>query len=152
MCVDDKIDDVCELMKNRRLDSLCVNETKRKGSGGAIKYGSFYAYGPGVDQSPRESRGVGFMVSQRLSECVNRYECVSPRFLWLQFKMGVTQIFILVVYAPDISKSLEEREEFWADVKDILMKYNRNESLVILGDFNGWMVAQQDGYKKFGCL
>ncbi|GBP65817.1 hypothetical protein EVAR_52946_1 [Eumeta japonica] len=42
--MDDKIDDVCELMKDRRLGILRVNETKRKGSGGAIKRGSFDRY------------------------------------------------------------------------------------------------------------
>ncbi|GBP44391.1 hypothetical protein EVAR_81305_1 [Eumeta japonica] len=42
--MDDKIYDVCELMKDRRLDILCVNETKRKGSGGAIKRGPFETY------------------------------------------------------------------------------------------------------------
>ncbi|GBP05606.1 hypothetical protein EVAR_3077_1 [Eumeta japonica] len=42
--MDDKIDNVCKLMKNRRLYILCVNETKRKGSGGAIKRGFFDTY------------------------------------------------------------------------------------------------------------
>ncbi|GBP22084.1 hypothetical protein EVAR_94123_1 [Eumeta japonica] len=44
--MDDKID-ICELMKYRRLDILCVNETKRK----AIIRGSFDTYWSGVDQS-----------------------------------------------------------------------------------------------------
>ncbi|GBP81090.1 hypothetical protein EVAR_63394_1 [Eumeta japonica] len=42
--MDDKIDDICELMKGRQLNILCVNETKRKGNGGAIKRGSFDIY------------------------------------------------------------------------------------------------------------
>ncbi|GBP22311.1 hypothetical protein EVAR_22597_1 [Eumeta japonica] len=52
--MDDKIDDVCVLMKDRRLDILCVNEINRKG-----------------------------------------------------------------VYAPDMSKPLEEQEEFRADITDV---------------------------------
>ncbi|GBP22502.1 hypothetical protein EVAR_78680_1 [Eumeta japonica] len=65
--MDDKIDDICELMKDRRLDILCVNETKRKGSGGVIKRGSFVTYWSGVDQSQRGCRGVGFILPERLS-------------------------------------------------------------------------------------
>ncbi|GBP15384.1 hypothetical protein EVAR_80558_1 [Eumeta japonica] len=74
----DKIDDVCELMKDRRLDILCINETKRK----------------------------------------------------------------------DMSTLLENPEEFWADVRDILMKCNRKERIVILGDFNVWVGVQREGYEK----
>ncbi|GBP13880.1 hypothetical protein EVAR_10453_1 [Eumeta japonica] len=47
--MDNKIDDVYELMKDKRLDILCVNETKRKGDYGAIKCGSFDIYWSGVD-------------------------------------------------------------------------------------------------------
>ncbi|GBP89578.1 hypothetical protein EVAR_100022_1 [Eumeta japonica] len=36
-----------------------------------------------------------------------------------------------------MSKLFEERK-FWADVRDILVKCDRNERMVVLGDFNGW--------------
>ncbi|GBP45181.1 hypothetical protein EVAR_25886_1 [Eumeta japonica] len=78
---DDKIDDVCELMKDRRLDIICMNETKRKGSGGAIKRGSFDTYWSSVDQSQSGCCGVDFILSERLYECVNSYKCVNPK-LW----------------------------------------------------------------------
>ncbi|GBP79676.1 hypothetical protein EVAR_61197_1 [Eumeta japonica] len=37
-------------------------------------------------------------------------------------KIGRTRIFILGMYAPGSSEPLEELEEFWADVRDILVK------------------------------
>ncbi|GBP04158.1 hypothetical protein EVAR_74874_1 [Eumeta japonica] len=77
--VDDKIVDVCKLLKDRRLDILCMNEDKRKGSGGASKRGSFDTYWSGVDHNQRGCRGVDFILLERLSECVNGYECVSGR-------------------------------------------------------------------------
>ncbi|GBP31007.1 hypothetical protein EVAR_81906_1 [Eumeta japonica] len=84
MCegMDDKIDDICELIKDTLLDILCMNDTRRKS-----------------------------------------------------------------VYAPDLSKP-KEREGFWADVRDILVKCDRNERIVILGDFNDWVSVQWDGYEK----
>ncbi|GBP94373.1 hypothetical protein EVAR_64291_1 [Eumeta japonica] len=48
---------------------------------------------------------------------------------------------------PGTSKPLEEREEFWADVKDILAKCDKNKRIVILGHFNGWVGIQRDGYE-----
>ncbi|GBP00228.1 hypothetical protein EVAR_851_1 [Eumeta japonica] len=38
--MDAKIEGICKLLKDTRLDIMCVNETKRKGSNGAIKHGS----------------------------------------------------------------------------------------------------------------
>ncbi|GBP70996.1 hypothetical protein EVAR_57763_1 [Eumeta japonica] len=77
-------------MKDRRLDILCANQTKRKGYGGVIKRGSFDTYWSGVHQSQRGRRGVAFILSERLSKRVNGYECISPRLLWL--REGYTHI------------------------------------------------------------
>ncbi|GBP82700.1 hypothetical protein EVAR_64588_1 [Eumeta japonica] len=52
------------------------------------------------------------------------------------------------VYAPDMSKSLEERKEFWAVVRDILVNCDRNKRIVILNDFNGLVGVLPDGYEK----
>ncbi|GBP62409.1 hypothetical protein EVAR_3111_1 [Eumeta japonica] len=99
-------------MKDRRLDILYMNETKRKGIDRVIKRGSFDTYWSSIDQSQRGCRGVGFVISERFSECVSSYECVSPRLLWLGVKIELTRIFIVGVYPPDKSKPLEERKEF----------------------------------------
>ncbi|GBP28702.1 hypothetical protein EVAR_19743_1 [Eumeta japonica] len=45
-------------------------------------------------------------------------------------------------------KLLEERKEFMADVRNLLLKCDRNERIIILGDFNGWVDVQRDGYEK----
>ncbi|GBP20037.1 hypothetical protein EVAR_13803_1 [Eumeta japonica] len=36
----------------------------------------------------------------------------------------------------------------WADVRNILVKCDRKERIVIFGDFNGWVGMQRDGYEK----
>ncbi|GBP52348.1 hypothetical protein EVAR_37734_1, partial [Eumeta japonica] len=47
-----------------------------------------------------------------------------------------------------MSKPLDEREKFWADVRDILVKCDRNERMVIVGGFNSWVGVQRDEYEK----
>ncbi|GBP84420.1 hypothetical protein EVAR_47807_1 [Eumeta japonica] len=47
------------------------------------------------------------------------------------------------------SKPLEEWEKFWTDVRDILLKCYRNERIIILRDFSGYVGVQRDAYKKF---
>ncbi|GBP27653.1 hypothetical protein EVAR_12697_1 [Eumeta japonica] len=85
---------------------------------------------------------------KKISERVNGNEYVSPRILWLRVKIGLTWIFTLGVYAPNMSKLLEERQEFWGDVSDILVKCDWNEKIVMLSDFNGLVGVQRDGYQK----
>ncbi|GBP61656.1 hypothetical protein EVAR_43593_1 [Eumeta japonica] len=141
--MNDKVNDVCQSMKDKRLDILCMNENKRKGSGGAFKRGSFETYWSGFDQSQRGYHGVGFILSERLSDCVNVNECMSQS---LAPELRVTFLLIRIflgVYAPDVPKQLKEREDFWTDVRNILVKCDRNESIIILGDFNGWRKRQK---------
>ncbi|GBP38652.1 hypothetical protein EVAR_27839_1 [Eumeta japonica] len=42
-----------------------------------------------------------------------------------------------------MSKPLVDQEEFRADVRDILVKCDRNEKIIMLGDFNGWVGLQR---------
>ncbi|GBP56034.1 hypothetical protein EVAR_97455_1 [Eumeta japonica] len=44
---------------------------------------------------------------------------------------------MLARIAPAISKPIKEREEFWANVQDVLVKCDRNKRIVILDKFIG---------------
>ncbi|GBP73497.1 hypothetical protein EVAR_57392_1 [Eumeta japonica] len=140
MCggMDDKINDVCELIKDRRLDILCMNETKSKSSGGAIKPGSRFI-GLLLTRVNEDVRALASSHQKKKRECVNGYECENPRLLLIQVKIRVTRIFVLGIYVPDIPKLLEEREEVWADVREILVKCERNDRIVMLG-IAGWVI------------
>ncbi|GBP90953.1 hypothetical protein EVAR_64544_1 [Eumeta japonica] len=70
--------------------------------------GSFDTYCSGVDQKQRGCRDVGFILSEILSECVNGYDCVSPRLLWLRIEIGLARILILGVYPPRYVQTARE--------------------------------------------
>lgn len=77
-----KINEVCQMMEERAIDVLCVNETKRKGCD-TTEHGPYKAYWSGAN---RGCQGVGVILSERMAECVNEVECVSPRLLWVRMK------------------------------------------------------------------
>ncbi|KAI5639977.1 reverse transcriptase (RNA-dependent DNA polymerase) domain-containing protein [Phthorimaea operculella] len=151
--MEDKIDEVCQMMDKRRIDVLCVNETKRKGCD-TTKHGPYVAYWSGVPSTDRGCKGVGVILSERMAECVTEFECVSPRLLWIRLKVGITRIFVLGVYAPtDLgsggsTKAKRENEEFWDSVRDVLKNCKTNERIIMLGDFNGWVGLKRDGYDR----
>ena len=145
--IKDKMNEVCEIAKNKRIDVLCVNETKRKGVD-ISQHGSLTAIWSGVHETHRACQGVGIVLSERMMKCVKEYVCVSPRILWLRTKVGLNPIFILCVYAPDMGSSPLEREEFWGSLRGILNECKTNEKIVMLGDFNGWVGVKRNGYER----
>lgn len=42
----------------------------------------------------------------------------------------------------------EDREDFWNSVRDVLHYCKKNERIVLLGDFNGWVGVKRDGYES----
>ncbi|GBP28593.1 hypothetical protein EVAR_85792_1 [Eumeta japonica] len=55
------------------------------------------------------------------------------RLVWVRVKSGLTGLFILGAYAPDMTKPFEQREELWSDIRDILGNYRSldNEYVVL---------------------
>ncbi|GBP80963.1 Facilitated trehalose transporter Tret1 [Eumeta japonica] len=53
--------------------------------------------------------------------------------------------FYLLRNTSDMFKLLEGRKEFWADVRDTLVIYDKNEKIVMLGDLNGWYRSTVNG-------
>ena len=151
--MEEKLNDVCQLMSERHIDMLCVNETKRKGRD-ITKHGPYTAYWSGVPSTTRACQGVGVILSARMNECVKEIECVSPRLLWMRLKVGLTRIFVVGVYAPvnlvtGMSYTArEEREEFWESLRDVLRRCKENERLIMLGDFNGWVGVKRDDFER----
>ncbi|CAK1588972.1 unnamed protein product, partial [Parnassius mnemosyne] len=145
--MNDKMDEVCEMMNDRGIDMLCVNETKRKGRD-VTAHGIYTAYWSGVDETERACQGVGVILSERMGQCVKEYECVSPRLLWIRMKVGLKKLFVLGVYAPDMSKPTYIREQFWDMVRLVLMKCKENENIIMLGDFNGRVGVKRSGYER----
>ncbi|XP_048001394.1 uncharacterized protein LOC125238167 [Leguminivora glycinivorella] len=149
--MNEKCNEVLQMMEERRIDVLCVNETKRKGCD-TTTHGAYTAYWSGVPSSDRASKGVGVILSARMAECVNEFECVSPRLIWIRMKVGMIRIFVLGVYAPvdqgagNSQHTQDERRMFWDEVRDVLRVCKDNERIIMLGDFNSWV-----GVKRVGC-
>ncbi|GBP33718.1 hypothetical protein EVAR_17045_1 [Eumeta japonica] len=133
-------------MRDRQNDILCLNEANNKGGSGAIRHEQFNVYYSGVDQSQRRWRSVGFILSERMSECVNRHECVNPSLLFLRVNTELMRIFILGAYVLDTRGTEEgiEARKLWADVQDTVVKRDKNVEIVILDNFNGCIVLRRE--------
>ena len=141
----DKMNEMIDVMKERRLDALCLTETKRKGCDADDLPGGVVALWSGVDQDEHASGGVGVVLSSRFASGVKDYSMVGPRLLWVRIKLGITRVFLVAAYAPISSAGPQELEKFWESVKETLDLAEGNERIIMCGDLNGWVGTKRAG-------
>lgn len=116
--MENKLDEVCMMMKERNLDVLCLTETKKKGVSTST-HGTLTALWSGVSDDEHGCQGVGIVLTDRMAECMQEHECVSPRLLWVRLKVGLIRLFVVGVYAPDTSKKCSVEHQTFLEFGEI---------------------------------
>ena len=125
---------IADLMRMRRVDVLCVQETrwsgnkaKELGEGYKLIYGS----------ATNKKNGVGIILAKELKDLVIEVNRKSDRIIWLKLAMKDFTISVFSVYAPQTGCSEEEKAEFWASLQEEYEKVEDDEKCIVNGDLNG---------------
>ncbi|KAI5104058.1 hypothetical protein C0J45_5684 [Silurus meridionalis] len=126
--------EVADMMERRKVDTLCVQETKWKGSkarniGGGFK---LFFYGVGGKRN-----GVEVILKGEYSKSVVKVKRVSGRVMNVKLEVEGMMINVISAYAPQVGCEMEEKERFWSELDEVVDVVPRNERLVIGADFNG---------------
>ncbi|KAI5090312.1 eukaryotic translation initiation factor 4 gamma 3 isoform X8 [Silurus meridionalis] len=126
--------EVADMMERRKVDMLCVQETKWKGSKARNIGGGFKLFYHGVDG---KRNGVGVILKEEYSKSV--VEVKRGEFLVMIVKVEVEGMMINVIsgYAPQVGCEMRWKERFWSELDDVVDGVPRKERLVIGADFNG---------------
>jgi hypothetical protein len=135
--------EIVEMVDRRRLDFCCLQETRWKG-GSAKTMGKFRFLWTGCEEG---TAGVGFMVAERWVEKVIEVKRVSARLMLLRVMVGGSVLNLISVYAPQVGRSMEEKEEFYVSLLKTVSSVDANERLVVCGDFNGHVGAEVEGFE-----
>ncbi|KAI5624641.1 hypothetical protein C0J50_15787 [Silurus asotus] len=119
--------EVADIMERRKVDMLCVQETKWKGSktrniGGGFKL--FY-----------HRNGVGVILKEEFSKSVVEVKRVCYRVI--NVKLEVEGVMINVIRSYAVICEMEAKKKFWSKLDEVVDGVPRNERLVIGADFNG---------------
>ena len=79
---------------------------------------------------------MGFIEVKRFSE----------RIMVLRVVVGNSVLNIVLVYAPQLGRSTEEKEEYDGVLGKVLRETSTNESLFVCGVMNGHEGKESDGY------
>ena len=122
------------MMQRRKLDILCVQETKWKGSKARSIGEGFKIFYHGLC---RKKNGVGVILKEELAKNVFDVKRVSDRVLSLKLVFECQMLNVVCGYAPQVGCQAEEKEAFWEDMDKVMQSISESERAVIGADFNG---------------
>ena len=126
--------ELADMMEWRKVDMLCVQETRWKGSRARNIGGGFKLFYHGVDG---KRSGVGVILKEEYSKSVVEVKRVSDRVINVKLEVEGVMINIISAYAPQVGCGMEEKESFWSELDGAVESVPKNERLVIGADFNG---------------
>ncbi|XP_066986829.1 craniofacial development protein 2-like [Macrobrachium rosenbergii] len=125
---------IADVMERRRIDFLCVQETRWKGSGTREIGNGYKLYYSGS----REGRnGVGIIVSNNWKEKVVEVKRVNDRLLKIP-----------IITGDKVVNIRQEKELFRQEFEDAISTVREEEKLIIGADMNGRVGKRRDGYEE----
>ena len=127
---------LADLMEQRNVDILCLQETKWKGSkarniGGECKL--FY------NRADGRKNGIGIVLMEELAESVLEVRRVSDRLMAMKLEVEGSILNIVSAYAPQVNNNMEEKNDFWEDLDGLIERVSKQESIVLGADLNGYV-------------
>ncbi|KAK2897556.1 hypothetical protein Q8A73_013936 [Channa argus] len=129
-----KARELIDMMQRRKVDILCVQETRWKGSKARSLGAGFKLFYHGSD---RKRNGVGVILKEDFVRNVLEVKRVSDRLMSLKLEVEGVMFNVVSGYAPQVGCELEEKEKFWSELDEVMQSIPRGERVVIGADFNG---------------
>jgi len=122
-------------LNNFKIDFCAISETKNKGKGTVYIDDYVLAYS-GIQKEERAHAGVGLLTHKKYANNIEDIEYISERIIQVTLKFPQTKWYLLSLYAPDISKPKEQREEFCEDLQNVIDQIPQDVLLITMGDMN----------------
>ncbi|KAK3520366.1 hypothetical protein QTP70_024045 [Hemibagrus guttatus] len=125
--------ELADVMERRKVDILCVQETRWKGSKARSIGAGFKLFYYGVDS---KRNGVGVILKEEFVRNVLEVKRVSDRVMSLKLEIEGVMLNVVSGYAPQVGCELEEKERFWSELDEVMESIPTGERVVIGADFN----------------
>ncbi|KAK3521400.1 hypothetical protein QTP70_004344 [Hemibagrus guttatus] len=143
--------ELADVMERRKVDILCVQETRWKGSKARSIGAGFKLFYYGVDS---KRNGVGVVLKEEFVRNVLEVKRVSDRVMSLKLEIEGVMLNVVSGYAPQVGCELEEKERFWSELDEVMESIPMGERVLIGADFNGHVgegnTGDEEVMGKFG--
>ncbi|KAK3540514.1 hypothetical protein QTP70_032471, partial [Hemibagrus guttatus] len=145
--------ELADMMERRKVDVLCVQETRWKGSKARSIGAGFKLFYYGVDS---KRNGVGVVLKEEFVRNVLEVKRVSDRVMSLKLEIEGVMLNVVSGYAPQVGSELDEKEKFWSELDEVMESIPTGERVVIGADFNGHVgegnTGDEEVMGKFGVM
>ena len=93
-------------------------------------------------------RGVGFILSPKGYQSLNKIESINPRILIASFN-GNPSTDIICCYSPTNVAEEDSVKEFYAELSELVKSIPKHNLVIIGGDFNGQIGKSESGNRSF---
>ena len=126
--------ELADMIEQRNVDILCLQETKWKGSKARNIGGGCKMFYNGADG---RKNGIGIVVREELAESVLEVKRVSDRLMAMKLEVNGSILNIVSAYAPKVNNIMEEKNDFWEDLDGLIKSISAEERIVLGADLNG---------------
>ena len=138
-----------EMMLRRRLDVLCVQETKWKNTACRARFldpktRSHKLFYYGTEQG---KNGVGIILKAELTGGIISITKPSDRLISIKLVINKEIWNVISPYAPQIGCEQAEKDAFWYDFHALLKDMPKDELIFVGGDLNGHVGQSGEDYE-----
>jgi hypothetical protein len=141
-----KLVELVDVMCRRKIDILCLQETKWVGEKAkVIEPWGYKIWYTGINKN---RNGVGIVMSREFIDNVVEVRRKGDRILLIKLVLGTNIINIISVYAPQVGLDDSIKRQFWEDLDGVVQGISYGERLFIGGDLNGHVGISRDGFES----
>jgi len=127
--------EVVDLMVRRKIQVICVQETRWKGNSARELGDGYTFFYSGSDDRGRNGVRIGLDKDLKNNFlCVNRK---NDRIISLKIQLEEIELNIVSIYALQAGCEDEEKEAFWREVKAEITRILNDERIIFESDLNG---------------
>ena len=128
--------ELADMMEQRNVDILCLQETKWKGSKARNIGSGFKIFYNGANG---RKNGIGIVLREELAESVLEVKRVSDRLTAMKLEVKGSILNIVSTYAPQVNNSMNEKNDFWEDLDGLIESISKEKRIVFGADLNGYV-------------
>ena len=137
--------EIADLVDRRKVDILCLQETRWKGKKSKDLAGGHKLIYNG--EAGRNS--VAIALSAKTRESLVQVNRSSKRVIRVQLREGKTNMSIISAYVLQLWCEEDEKVRLWKDPDDETAAVPEDEKVIIRGDLNGHVGRNRHGIKKW---
>ncbi|AQK67802.1 Retrovirus-related Pol polyprotein LINE-1 [Zea mays] len=130
-----KLREIVDVAVRRRVNILCVQETKWKGQ--KVKEVEGTGFKLWYTGTATNKNGVGVLIDKSLKDGVVDVKRVGDRIILVKLVIGDLVLNVISAYAPQVGLNENSKREFWEGLEDMVSSVPVGEKLFIGGDLNG---------------